>query len=119
MEFPKDAEEETNGREIAIIRLITRLMFIWFMKVRHLISNTLFDEENISKMLKNFSEKESTYYKAILQNLFFATPNTEQKDRKFRTETRGQKGYNPDFGNNNVCRYQKLLQFFNVFFDLV
>ncbi len=116
VEFPKDAEKETNGREVAIIRLITRLMFIWFMKVRELIPNSLFDEENISKILKDFpaknradkSAEESTYYKAILQNLFFATLNTKQNERKFRSETRGAKGYNPDFGNHNLFRYHNL-----------
>jgi adenine-specific DNA-methyltransferase len=108
VEFPRDAEQETNGREVAIIRLITRLMFIWFMKVRNLIPTDLFDEKNIRKMLKDFSREESTYYKAILQNLFFATLNTEQKDRKFRSEFRGAKGYNPDFGNQNVFRYHNL-----------
>jgi len=108
VEFPKDAEQETNGREVAIIRLITRLMFIWFMKVRMLIPDELFDEENISKMLKDFSREDSTYYKAVLQNLFFATLNTEQNERKFRSEDRGAKGYNQDFGNPNVFRYHKL-----------
>ncbi len=108
VEFPKDAEQETNGREVAIIRLITRLIFIWFMKVRNLIPAELFDEENISKILKDFSEEESTYYKAILQNLFFATLNTKQEERKFRSEIRGAKGYNPDYGNHDVFRYQSL-----------
>ena len=109
VEFPKDAEQETNGREVAIIRLITRLMFIWFMKVRELIPTELFDEENIHNvLLKDFSAEESTYYKAILQNLFFATLNTKQNERKFRSEIRGIKGYNPDFGNPNVFRYHKL-----------
>lgn len=110
VEFPKDSEKETNGREVAIIRLITRLMFIWFMKVRNLIPDKLFDEENISKILKDFSKGESTYYKAILQNLFFATLNTEQKERKFRSEFRTAKGYNPDYGNHNVFRYQNLFE---------
>lgn len=34
--FPEDAEKEENGkgRNVAIIRLITRMIFIWFMKVR-------------------------------------------------------------------------------------
>ena len=110
VEFPNDAEQEPNGREVAIIRLITRLMFIWFMKVRGLIPGKLFDEEKISEILKDFSTGESNYYKAILQNLFFATLNTRQEDRKFRSEKRGYKGYNPDFGNHNVYRYHDLFK---------
>jgi len=110
VKFPKDAEEEKNGREIAIIRLITRLMFIWFMKVRELVPENLFDEENIKNILENFADEDSTFYKAILQNLFFATLNTKQVDRKFRSETRGHKGFNPDFGNQNVFRYHDLFK---------
>ncbi|MCD6355028.1 MAG: transposase [Prolixibacteraceae bacterium] len=110
VKFPKDAENETNGREVAIIRLITRLMFIWFMKVRNLIPDELFDEQNISKILKDFSDDESTYYKAILQNLFFATLNTKQEERKFRSKKRGAKGYNVDFGNPNVFRYHTIFK---------
>ena len=110
VQFPDDAEEEKNGREIAIIRLITRLMFIWFMKVRDLIPDDLFNEDNIDKILQDSSSEESTYYKAILQNLFFATLNTKQEERKFRTEIRGHKGYNPDFGNQNVFRYHDLFK---------
>ncbi|MEA1987333.1 MAG: Eco57I restriction-modification methylase domain-containing protein, partial [Candidatus Marinimicrobia bacterium] len=110
VKFPDDAEEEKNGREIAIIRLITRLMFIWFMRVRDLIPENLFDEENINNILLNFADEESTYYKAILQNLFFATLNTKQKERKFRTEARFNKGFNPDFGNQNVFRYHDLFK---------
>ena len=110
VKFPEDAEKEKNGREIAIIRLITRLMFVWFMKVRGLIPDELFDKEEIGKILKDFSDEESTYYKAILQNLFFATLNTKQDERKFRREVRGHKGYNPDYGNHNVFRYHNLFK---------
>lgn len=110
IKFPEDAEKEKNGREIAIIRLITRLMFVWFMKVRGLIPNDLFEEKEINKILKDFSNEESTYYKAILQNLFFATLNTKQDERKFRREVRGHKGYNPDYGNHNVFRYHNLFK---------
>jgi len=110
VKFSDDAEEEKNGREIAIIRLITRLMFIWFMKVRNLIPDALFDEDNINIILQDFAPQESTYYKAILQNLFFATLNTKQVERKFRTETRGHKGFNPDFGDQNVFRYHDLFK---------
>ncbi len=110
VEFPGDAEEEPSGREISIIRLITRLIFIWFMKVRNLIPDNLFDESKIRETLKDCSDEQSTYYKAILQNLFFATLNTEQKKRRFRSEKRGIKGYNPDYGNHHVYRYHNLFK---------
>jgi len=108
--FPPDAETEDNGRNIAVIRLITRMIFIWFMKVRHLIPEDLFKEDKIKDILNDISSNKSTYYKAILQNLFFATLNTRQENRKFRSDIRGYKGYNPDFGNHNVYRYHKLFK---------
>ena len=108
--FPEDAEKKENGRNIAIIRLITRMIFIWFMKVKQLIPDDLFREDRIKDILNDLSANKSTYYKAILQNLFFATLNTRQQDRKFRSEVRGYKGYNPDFGNHNVYRYHKLFK---------
>jgi adenine-specific DNA-methyltransferase len=109
--FPKGAEELPNGRNIAVIRLITRIIFIWFMKVRNLIPDELFDEKSLKNILKNFdpySKNSSSFYLAILQNLFFATLNTKQEERRFRSRERGYKGYNTDFGNHNVYRYEDL-----------
>jgi adenine-specific DNA-methyltransferase len=109
--FPKGAEELPNGRNIAVIRLITRIIFIWFMKVRNLIPDELFDEKSLKNILKNFdpySKNSSSFYLAILQNLFFATLNTKQEERRFRSRERGHKGYNTDFGNHNVYRYEDL-----------
>ena len=69
--FPKDAEAEENGRNIAVIRLITRMIFIWFMREQGLVPKDLFEEENIAAILKCISSEGSTYYHAILQNLFW------------------------------------------------
>ena len=60
-----------------IIRLITRLIFVWFLKEKNLVPDALFDEDDMMAMLANLDPQESTYYKAILQNLFFATLNQE------------------------------------------
>ena len=108
--FSKDAEEEENGRNIAVIRLITRMIFIWFMRERGLVPKDLFDNKAIGERLNDLSQGESTYYKAILQNLFFATLSTKKNERNFRSEIRGYKGYNPDFGNQNVFRFQELFK---------
>ncbi len=108
--FPKDAEEIPNGRNIAVIRLITRLIFIWFMKEKRLVPDELFDEKVISNILKDFTPNSDNYYKAILQNLFFATLNTKREDRRFRSDKRGYSGYNTDFGNHNVFRYENLFK---------
>ncbi|MFA7516481.1 MAG: TaqI-like C-terminal specificity domain-containing protein [Candidatus Ratteibacteria bacterium] len=106
--FPKDAEAEDNGRNVAVIRLITRMIFIWFMREKGLIPKELFEKESINGILRSVDSDDSTYYKAILQNLFFATLNTKKDERQFRSEIRGYKGYNPDFGNQYVYRYHNL-----------
>ncbi len=103
--FPPKAEEE-NGRNIVIIRLITRMIFIWFMKERGLISREFFNSESVSELINDLSNNESSYYKAILQNLFFATLNTKIEDRKFRFQLSNH-GYNRDYMDHTVYRYEK------------
>lgn len=105
--FPKDAEAEKNGKNIALIRFITRIIFIWFMKQKNLIKNVLFDKNEIKKILKTIADEGSSYYKAILQNLFFATLNTPIAERKFRREKEFQ-GKNKDYMNHNYYRYHSL-----------
>ena len=97
--FLSDAsEEETVRNATCIIRLITRLIFVWFLKEKDLVPNVLFDADEIVELLTNVDADESTYYKAILQNLFFATLNQEMNTpekpntRKFRGE--GRQHYN-------------------------
>ncbi|MFH2070980.1 MAG: N-6 DNA methylase [Elusimicrobiota bacterium] len=104
---PKDAEKEQHGKNIFTIRLITRLIFIWFMKQKGLIPENLFNREYLETILKDLSQNETTYYKAVLQNLFFATLNTPIKARDFRTE-KTYRGKNKDFMNPNVYRFHKL-----------
>lgn len=106
--FPEAAEKEKNGREISVIRMITRIIFIWFMREKGLVRKDLFDEEIVRQWLKNLDPQSTSYYQAILQNLFFATLNTKQEERKFRSEIRGHSGYNPDFGNQYVYRFQSM-----------
>jgi len=103
--FPKDAEQESNGRNISVIRMITRLIFIWFMKERGLVSAQLFNSDRISKLLKDISIDGSSYYKAVLQNLFFATLNTKIEDREFRFKPSYQ-GKNKDYMDHSIYRYE-------------
>ena len=97
--FPDGAEKDKDVRnKTSIIRLITRLIFVWFIKEKGLVSNDLFKHEKIKEILTCTDDEESTYYKAILQNLFFATLNQEMNtpekpdNRKFRGE--GRQHYN-------------------------
>ena len=97
--FPSDAgDDETVRNATCIIRLITRLIFVWFLKEKKLVPDALFDEDDLTEMLTNVDAQESTYYKVVLQNLFFATLNQEMNtpekpnNRKFRGE--GRQHYN-------------------------
>ena len=109
IKFPDDAEKQPNGREVALIRFITRIMFIWFMKEKKLIHDNLFKQDVIQRILTNLDAEQSSYYKAILQNLFFATLNTPIKQRKFRRENQFQ-GKNQDYMNHSYYRYHKLFK---------
>ncbi|MEO8399664.1 MAG: hypothetical protein ABI550_07600, partial [Ignavibacteriaceae bacterium] len=97
----KDLRNATN-----VIRLITRIIFIWFLKEKDLVDEKLFNEIKLKSILNYNDSNESTYYKAILQNLFFATLNTPLDKRTFRTK-KNYKGYlNEHRGNPFVFRYE-------------
>ena len=86
--FPNNPATEDDDREdidIKIIRMITRIMFVWFIKQKELVPNKIFDIKYLSVILKDFDPQSKTvgnYYNAILQNLFFATLNREIVDEK-------------------------------------
>ena len=81
--FPTD-EAKTLPAEEHVIRLITRLMFVWFIKEKGLVAEDLFIETRATQLLKEYdSTNGDSYYRAVLQNLFFATLNTEIDQRGF------------------------------------
>ncbi len=108
-EFPPAVAKEKNGKETAIIRLITRIIFIWFMRQRNLVNPKLFEEKELKKILKTLEPQEPNYYKAILQNLFFATLSVKKDERRFIAD-KTYKGINRDHGDQHVFRYQDLFQ---------
>ncbi len=78
--FPT-GDSETRQEE-QVIRLITRLLFIWFMKEKSLVADELFIPDQVEARLRDYDPHEGdTYYPAILHNLFFATLNTEYDDQ--------------------------------------
>ena len=87
--YPNDTQTDQDDRvqlEEQIIRLITRVLFVWFIKQKQLVPNELFEEDSLNQLLKDFnptSLSEGTYYNAILQNLFFATLNKKVTERAF------------------------------------
>lgn len=117
-------DDDDKYNHESCIRLITRLIFVWFLKQKNLIPEEYFDEEYIKEnFIDNFdphdrgnliyNPNKSTYYRLILQNLFFATLNcpivaegkTTPNNRRFRTKTIYQ-GRNKEFNINNLMRYE-------------
>ena len=74
-----DEELQAEANQIALIRFITRIIFVWFLKSKdsRIIPDEVFDYEELKKHLRFNDEYNSNYYKAILQNLFFASFNTK------------------------------------------
>lgn len=127
VKFPNDlstTEDDEKYNHEAVIRLITRLIFVWFLKQKKLIPGELFEEKTIAeKFIENFDPhstdslfydpKQSKYYRLILQNLFFAMLNRPIKDeesgndenRRFVTDRR-YKGVSTDYNINNLLRYR-------------
>lgn len=120
VEFPADLEpDDEKRRATGLIRLLTRLIFCWFLKEKGLIPEKLFHTADLSNILKGFdaeSETSSTYYQAILQNLFFATLNQrmgkDSKGQPYRAFAKDEgflKNRNT-YDVNNLYRYEALFK---------
>jgi len=104
-QWPADAEPDADKRNaINTIRLITRLMFVWFLREKDLVPDALFDPRELKKILRPGAKEPSAYYKAILQNLFFATLNTEMGKRRFLAKP--DSSQSPHHFIHNVFRYE-------------
>jgi hypothetical protein len=149
--FPNDAPKDEEGLDsVSLIRLITRLIFVWFLKEKRpalipnpspqgerngqsnlqssspegegfrvransLVPEELFRLADLKTLIDLEDRTASTYYKAILQNLFFATLNQEMNtskkpdSRKFRGK--GKPGSRDQhFMVHNVYRYHDLFK---------
>ena len=99
--FPTDKARILTGEE-HIIRLITRLLFVWFIKQKGLVSDDLFNEAKVNDLLVGYDQEAGdSYYRAVLQNLFFATLNTDIKKRGFSIEK------NATHRNFSLYRYSR------------
>ncbi|MCD8302703.1 MAG: Eco57I restriction-modification methylase domain-containing protein, partial [Prevotellaceae bacterium] len=77
--FPDTSGCNQEDVKIKLIRLITRLLFVWFIKQKGLVPDDLFKSSFLKTILKDFNKdslQDGCYYNAILQNLFFATLNS-------------------------------------------
>lgn len=114
-----DTSDDSRYNSEAAIRLVTRLIFVWFLKQKNLIPDEFFDKVEINKLIKGFTpdritdlmymDGESIYYKTVLQNLFFAMLNSpitpEGKDTI--SERRFSNADYTDHGNYKLMRYEK------------
>lgn len=96
---------KTENKFDAIIRLVSRILFIWFIKEKGLVKENLFREESVADTLKDgLSPAGGDYYRAILQNLFFAALNTKISERKFSS------GKQDNHRTFNRYRYKTLMK---------
>ena len=114
-----DTSDDSRYNSEAAIRLVTRLIFVWFLKQKNLIPEEFFDKEEINKLIKGFTpdrvtdlmymDGESVYYKAILQNLFFAMLNSPitPEGKETISERRFSNADYTDHGNHKLMRYEK------------
>ena len=125
----EDLQKEHKSKNV--IRLLTRLLFVWFIKEKGLIPLELFNPDDLKRdILKNTDlglfkqvNQESIYYKAILQNLFFATLNCpikpmESHDNRVRG-FRKNEYYGQNRDANFLMRYEKHFQNTDQFVQMV
>ena len=91
------------------IRMVTRIIFDWFIKEKGLVSEKIFDKQTYLDLLKpEYKEQGDLYYKVVLQNLFFGCLSKPMDRREFRSEDRFH-GKNTGYDVNNLFRYAKYL----------
>ena len=114
-ELFNDSDKVREHESKNLIRLLTRVLFVWFIKQRGLVHESLFNPTDLERdILTKFDpeSKETNYYKAVLQNLFFATLNRTHGEREFRKEGQHQ-------NITTLLRYQDRLLDPNSFLNLV
>ncbi len=98
-----DTDEE---RSLFLIRLLTRIIFCWFLVEKRLIPVELFRNHQLRKLINDLAPDTSTYYHAILQNLFFGTLNMPPEQRAFRKKKKAGERYDKNYGITNLWRYE-------------
>lgn len=129
----EDLQKEHKSKNV--IRLLTRLLFVWFIKEKGLAPPELFELDDLqTDILKNISpnndlvlfkqvNQDSIYYKAILQNLFFATLNCPIKPMEIHDNRvrgfRKMDSYGQHRDANFLMRYEKYFQNPDCFVEMV
>lgn len=138
--FPNDlrvmTDDQAHNAE-SLVRLVTRMMFVWFLKEKGLVPEMLFDKKWLTEHINAGilqtdttavyhpgldkcadNRRGSLYYRLVLQNLFFATLNCPIEARGF-TEPAGFKGIRPTYSVNLLYRYREDLKDVQAFLDVM
>ena len=105
---PDDDKDDDEGLDTKVIRLITRIMFVWFIRQKQLVPDWIFDEDDLKRVLKDFdplAADSGNYYNAVLQNLFFATLNRAVEDEDGKRRFAELEGH---VDAKNLYRYDEL-----------
>ncbi len=102
---------DNKNINVKLIRMITRLLFVWFIKQKGLVPDSIFEPRQLKSILADFDETstvDGNYYNAILQNLFFATLNCAIIDenghpRRFAASKSGR-------DTRNLYRYKEMFR---------
>jgi hypothetical protein len=114
VDFPADVEKDDERRRAtSLIRLLTRLIFCWFLKEKGLIPEKLFVEAELTNILTDLDPGSCSYHQAILQNLFFATLNQrmgrDKNGKPYRAFARDE-GFQKNratYGVDTLYRYEE------------
>lgn len=101
--FKPDYINEKENIKSFLVRLLARTMFCWFVKEKGLIQNELLEltdwNSNRYMLTNDINEKKflksNSYYRGILQNIFFNSLN--QKEKKSTKDFKWSKYWHPDF----------------------
>jgi len=85
--FKPDYIDEKENTKNFLVRLLARTLFCWFVKEKGLIKPQLLEltdwEENKYKLTSDINEtnflKSNSYYRGVLQNIFFNALNKKEK----------------------------------------
>lgn len=116
---PSTHEDDRKQLSEAMIRMITRLMFVWFIKQKGIVPNALFQQDKLLGIIRDFqpeSMEQDNYYRVILQNLFFATLNCQPDKRKY---VKSFHGMSNEQGVKTCYRYQEELLDPKAFLELM
>ena len=105
-------DDDRDNLKVKLIRLLTRLIFVWFIKQKELVPGELFDEAALDRVLKDFdpvSKTSGSYYNAVLQNLFFATLN-----RAITDDHGGHRGFAERRGKPDLKTLYRYAELFSI-----